>query len=104
MPILRLLPGLHSNESQNHDQLHTFSGAKFSHLIQELCWLDLGKEGEVYDGHLSCDLFRVKIKDSEHRRRVGWNLEEREDENLAISSEIIIGSQSGPINSVTADS
>lgn len=48
-----------------------------SYLVEKLGRLDFGKEGEVDDGHLPGHLLRVKVKDSEQRRRVGGNLEER---------------------------
>ena len=44
------------------------------YLIEKFRWFDLGKEREVYDGHLPGHLLRVKVKDGHQSRQVGRNL------------------------------
>ena len=56
-------------------------------LVEQFCWLDLGKEAEVNDGQLPSNFFRVKIKHAQHWTRIGWKLEERKT-MVAIKEEV----------------
>lgn len=46
------------------------------YLVEQLSRLYLCEECEVYDGHLSGHLLRVKVEDGEEGRRIRGNLQE----------------------------
>ena len=43
-------------------------------LVEKLRRLDPGKEAEIDDSHLSCDLLGVKVKYTQDGRRGVWEL------------------------------
>ncbi len=80
MLVFRLLPRLQENNIEHdgwnvklklgityiHTHIHTHTYIHtyiHLYLIQKFTWLYLCKQGEVYDGHLPGDFFRVKIED-----------------------------------------
>lgn len=61
-----------------HNNNYSKRSSRDVYLVEELGWLDLGKEGEVDDGHLPCNFLRVEVEDGQQGRWVGGNLHEED--------------------------
>ena len=48
-------------------------------LVEQLGWLDLCKEAEINNGQLTSNLLRIKIKNTQHWRGTGRELEREEE-------------------------